>query len=49
MKKGVEDLVFQKDNEVTDSDPEYKWFGGLDKQHYYDNNFGVICYSLSKL
>lgn len=49
MKKGIEELVYQKDNSVTDSDPEYKWHGGICKQHPYDNNFGVIVYDKNKL
>lgn len=49
LKKGVEELVNQTGRDITDADPEYKWFGGCDKIHQFDDDGSAICYSLSKL
>lgn len=44
MENGFRDLVNQKEKEVTDSDPDYHWFGGVAKQHPFDEVGSVICY-----
>ncbi|MCQ2506745.1 MAG: MBL fold metallo-hydrolase [Lachnospiraceae bacterium] len=44
MENGIRELVHQKDLEITDKDPDYNWFGGVAKQHKFDNEGSVICY-----
>lgn len=46
--EGVRQLVEQKGHEVTDADPEYKWFGGICKQHPFADQ-SVIVYTVDKL
>lgn len=44
MRQGVADLVNQKDMQVTENDPVYRWFGGEDRMHPFDGADSVICY-----
>lgn len=44
MENGMRDVVKQKDGEITDRDPDYNWFGGVAKQHKFDEFGSVICY-----
>ena len=44
MRQGVADLVNQKDMQVTESDPAYRWFGGENRMHPFDGADSVICY-----
>lgn len=44
LTEGFRDLVYQNGSDVTDKDPEYRWFGGVSKQHAFDNDGSVICY-----
>lgn len=44
LRKGVQELLDQKDGEVTKADPDYEWFGGTDKRHPFDAEGSVICY-----
>ena len=48
IREGVRQLCEQKGTEVTDSDPEYSWFGGKALQHVFDRN-SVIVYTRDKL
>lgn len=44
MRQGIRDLATQKNREVTKNDPPYHWFGGVGKQHPFDDYGSVICY-----
>jgi len=45
VENAIRELVEQKDGAVTESDKEYKWFGGVGKQHPSDAYGSVICYN----
>lgn len=44
MESGMRDLVCQEESKITDKDPDYNWFGGVAKQHKFDDAGSVICY-----
>lgn len=45
LRDGVVDLI----NTKGLGDKDYEWFGGVDKQHSYNDGKSVICYSSKKL
>ena len=45
LRDSIADLIKTKGK----GDQDYKWFGGVDKQHPFANGKGIICYSASKL
>jgi hypothetical protein len=45
LREGVADLIETKGL----GDKDYEWFGGVDKQHPYEDGKSVICYSITKL
>ena len=49
LEEGIRDLVNQKATEITDKDPDYHWFGGIAKQHPFDNRGSVICYQANNI
>lgn len=44
LRNGIKALVEQKNMEITNSDPDYEYFGGIVKQHAFDEEGSVICY-----
>ena len=40
MLQGAKEIAEGK----TESDKPYKWFGGIGKQHQFDEDGSVICY-----
>lgn len=40
LRKGVQEILEKK----TEQDEPYKWFGGTDRQHVFDDDHSVICY-----
>lgn len=49
LKNALKELVLQNGTQLTDSDPDYEWFGGTDKKHPFADGNGWICYSREKL
>ncbi len=47
LENGMRELVNQEGNEVSDCDLDYNWFGGVAKQHQFDDDGSVICYNPS--
>jgi hypothetical protein len=45
LRAGIADLIATK----GEGDKDYKWFGGVDKQHPFGDGKSVICYSIKKL
>jgi len=45
LRDGVANLIETK----GEGDKDYKWFGGIDKQHIFGDGNSVICYSINKL
>lgn len=49
LENGMKELVNQKGTEVSDQDQDYHWFGGIGKQHAFDETGSVICYRVDHL
>lgn len=49
MESGIKEIVNQKNNEVTDADKEYIWFGGVAKKHIYGKENNAICYQVDNI
>lgn len=49
LKKGIDELVAQTGTQITDADAPYKWFGGVDKMHAFDDKGSVICYRANRI
>lgn len=49
LENGFRDLINQHGTEISSVDPDYKWFGGMAKQHFFDDEGSVICYQIGNI
>lgn len=49
LENGFRDLINQTGTQISDTDPDYNWFGGVAKQHPFDEYGSVICYQIENI